>query len=108
MSDDLHKLQTDYVRGQVTRRELLIRGGALGLSAPAIAAFLAACGSGGGSTSSSGQGSKPVIGTTVLTPTAKGEVGRVNWGLFMSRPGLTGSIATTTKRTRLSPTSLRA
>jgi len=88
MSDDLHKLQSDYARGQVTRRELLIKGGALGLSAPAIAAFLAACGSGGGSPSGTGPGSKPVIGTTVLTPPAKGEVSRVNWGLFYEPAGL--------------------
>src|SRR5262249_61670218 len=87
MSDDLHKLQSDYVRGQVTRRDLLIKGGALGLSAPAIAALLAACGSDGGSPSSGGPGSKPVGGTTVLTPPAKGEVGRVKWGLFYEPPG---------------------
>jgi len=88
MSDDLHKLQSDYVRGQVTRRDLLIKGGALGLSAPAIAALLAACGSDGGSPSSGGPGSKPVVGTTVLTPPAKGEVGRVTWGLFYEPAGL--------------------
>ena len=48
MSDDLQKLHTEYVSGHVTRRELLVRAAALGLSAPAIAAFIAACGSGGG------------------------------------------------------------
>ncbi|MDR2987181.1 MAG: ABC transporter substrate-binding protein, partial [Nocardiopsaceae bacterium] len=80
MSDDLQKLQTEYVRGQVTRRELLVRAAAIGLSAPAIASFLAACGSGGGTTTTGG--GKTLVGTTVLTPPAKGEIGRVSWGLF--------------------------
>jgi peptide/nickel transport system substrate-binding protein len=87
MSDDLQKLQSDYVRGHVTRRELLVRAAALGLSAPAVAAFIAACGSGGGTPSTGGKTSKPV-GLTVLTPPAKGEIGRVNWGLFYEPSGL--------------------
>ena len=89
MSDDLQKLHTDYVRGQVTRRELLVRAGALGLTAPAIASFLAACASGGGTSSTGhGTGTKQLVGTTVLTPPAKGEVGQVNWGLFYEPSGL--------------------
>ena len=85
MSDDLQKLRSDYVSGGVTRRELLIRAGALGLTAPAIASFLAACGSGGGTPAGGG---KPTVGTTVLTPTAKGEIDKVNWGLFYEPSGL--------------------
>ncbi len=87
MSDDLQKLHTEYVSGHVTRRELLVRAAALGLSAPAIAAFIAACGSGGGTPAAGKTSSKPV-GVTVLTPPAKGEVSRVNWGLFYEPSGL--------------------
>jgi peptide/nickel transport system substrate-binding protein len=86
MSDDLQRLHSDYISGQVTRRELLVRAAALGLSAPAVAGFLAACGSGGG-TASSGRTPR-LIGTTVMTPPAKGEIGRVNWGLFYEPSGL--------------------
>ncbi len=84
MSDDLHKLHTDYVSGSVTRRELLVRAAALGLSAPALASLLAACGSGG---TTSTHAPKAIVGL-VTTPPAKGEVGRVNWGLFYEPSGL--------------------
>src|SRR5213595_2343207 len=64
--------------GRMTRRELLRRAALIGLSGPALGGFLAACGSGSGPAKSM----VPAIGTTVLTPPAKGEVARVNWGLF--------------------------
>ncbi len=44
-SFDLASLQDDVVARRLTRRDVLKRGMALGLSAPAIAALLAACGS---------------------------------------------------------------
>ena len=78
MNDDLKKLRTDYMGGHLTRRELLRRAAVIGLSGPALGGFLAACSSGTGTTRST----VPAIGTTVLTPPAKGEVDRVNWGLF--------------------------
>ena len=84
MSDDLSKLRTDYMSGHMTRRELLRRAAVIGLSGPALGGFLAACASGTGTTTSTA----PAIGTTVLTPPAKGEVGRVNWGLFYEPSGL--------------------
>ena len=86
MSNDLQKLHSEYISGQVTRRELLVRAAALGLSAPAVGAFIAACGSGGG-TSNTGHTPR-LVGSTVLTPPAKGEIGRVNWGLFYEPSGL--------------------
>ena len=85
MSDDLSKLRTDYMNGHLTRRELLRRAAVIGLSGPALGGFLAACASGGSGTTTS---SKPAIGTTVLTPPAKGQVDRVNWGLFYEPSGL--------------------
>lgn len=85
MSEDLQKLHSEFVSGHISRRDLLVRAAALGLSAPALASFIAACGSGG--TASTGHGSKPV-GSTVLTPAAKGDIGRVNWGLFYEPSGL--------------------
>jgi peptide/nickel transport system substrate-binding protein len=84
MSDDLQKLQDDFITGDVTRRELLVRAAALGLSAPALASFLAACTSGGPAPTRKSQ----AIGSTVMTPPAKGEIGRVNWGLFYEPSGL--------------------
>ncbi len=84
MSDDLNKLRTDYMGGHITRRELLRRAAVIGLSGPALGGFLAACASGTGTTKSAA----PAIGTTVLTPPAKGEVDRVNWGLFYEPSGL--------------------
>ncbi len=86
MSENLQDLHTEYVSGKITRRDLLVRAAALGLSAPAVASFLAACGSGG--PASTGHASTKPIGLTVLTPPAKGEVGRVNWGLFYEPSGL--------------------
>ncbi len=84
MSDDLSKLRTDYLGGHMTRRELLRRAAVIGLSGPALGGFLAACASGTGTTKSAA----PATGTTVLTPPAKGEVDRVNWGLFYEPSGL--------------------
>lgn len=85
MGDDLQKLHSEYASGQVTRRELLARSAALGLSAPVLASFLAACASGG---AASGGHASQQIGSTVLTPPAKGEIARVNWGLFYEPSGL--------------------
>jgi len=68
VSDDLSKLRTDYLGGHMTRRELLRRAAVIGLSGPALGGFLAACASGTGTTKSAA----PAIGTTVLTPPAKG------------------------------------
>jgi len=84
VSDDLSKLRTDYMSGHMTRRELLRRAAVIGLSGPALGGFLAACASGTGTTKSAA----PAIGTTVLTPPAKGEVDRVSWGLFYEPSGL--------------------
>jgi peptide/nickel transport system substrate-binding protein len=84
VSDDLNELRTDYMAGRMTRRELLRRAALIGLSGPALGGFLAACGSGSGPAKSAA----PAIGTTVLTPPAKGEVARVNWGLFYEPSGL--------------------
>ena len=84
MSDDLNQLRTDYMAGHMTRRDLLRRAAVIGLSGPALGGFLAACASGTGTTKSAA----PAIGTTVLTPPAKGEVDRVSWGLFYEPSGL--------------------
>ena len=58
--DHVSALLDDAFRGMLSRREVLERGLALGLSAPVIAGILAACGSGGSSqaapTASSGGG----------------------------------------------------
>ncbi len=78
MSDDLTKLRTDYLGGHMTRRELLRRAALTGLAGSALGSFLASCASGTATTKST----VPAIGTAVLTPPAKGEVDRVNWGLF--------------------------
>ncbi len=45
-ADGLSSLADAGRRGRLTRRDVLMRGAALGLSAPAIAALLAACGGG--------------------------------------------------------------
>src|SRR5262245_307128 len=71
--------------GHITRRELLRRAAVIGLSGPALGGFLAACGSSGTGTTRS---TVPAIGTTVLTPPAKGEVDRANWGRFYEPSGL--------------------
>ena len=85
MSDDLNRLRTDYMGGHISRRELLRRAAVIGLSGPALGGFLAACGSSGTGTT---KPTATAIGTTVLTPPAKGEVARVNWGLFYEPSGL--------------------
>jgi len=87
VSDDLDRLRADYADGHITRRELLRRAVILGLSGPALTGFLAACGSGSGSSGHT----KPAgtaIGTAVMTPPAKGDVDHVNWGLFYEPSGL--------------------
>lgn len=84
MSEDLRHLRTDYLSGRIGRRELLRSALLLGLSGPALTAFLSACGSAG---SPAGSGA-PLIGATVTTPRARGEVARVGWGLFYEPSGL--------------------
>jgi peptide/nickel transport system substrate-binding protein len=78
MSEDLRQLSTDYISGHLSRRDLIRKAVLLGLSGPALAAFLSACGSGGGTA----KPGAPAIGTAVTTPPAKGNVARVSWGLF--------------------------
>src|SRR5689334_8329203 len=85
MSDDGASLYDELLAGRVSRAELLRRGAAAGLGAPALAAILAACG--GGSSSSTGSGSSaagtvPEVGTAVTTPAPTGELDQLKWGLF--------------------------
>jgi peptide/nickel transport system substrate-binding protein len=87
VSDDLDRLRADYADGRITRRELLRRAVILGLSGPALTGFLAACGSGSGS-SGHPKPAGTAIGTAVTTPPAKGDVDHVNWGLFYEPSGL--------------------
>jgi peptide/nickel transport system substrate-binding protein len=84
MSEDPRQLRAGYLSGHLSRRELLRYAALLGLSGPALTAFLSAC----GSSSSTVGATAPAIGTTVTTPPAKGTVARVNWGLFYEPPGL--------------------
>ncbi|HEY2553507.1 MAG TPA: ABC transporter substrate-binding protein [Streptosporangiaceae bacterium] len=87
MSDDLNKLRTEHADGLIGRRELLRRAALIGLSGPALGAFLAACGSSSPSPRPAGGGTA-AIGTTVLTPAPKGSVDSINWGLFYEPSGL--------------------
>ncbi len=62
MDNSLRQLQADALSGRMTRREIIQRGIALGLAAPAIGALLAACGkSGSGSSNSTNYGPKDTI-----------------------------------------------
>src|SRR5690606_38261647 len=65
-------LLKEATEGRLTRREVLKRAAALGLTAPAIAALLAACGGDGGSeeTPAAGEATQPAGGAA--SPTAGG------------------------------------
>lgn len=71
LGENVRQLIDDTLNGRMTRRQLLVRASALGLSATAVGSLLAAC---GGSTSavSSAVGSTPVKGGTLLV-TYQGE-----------------------------------
>jgi peptide/nickel transport system substrate-binding protein len=73
------QLHSEVLTGNLTRREVLKRGVALGLSAPAIAGLLAACGGGEDatatkapavSTTGTGGGATPTTGAPATSPTA--------------------------------------
>jgi peptide/nickel transport system substrate-binding protein len=82
MSEDSN-LYEELLAGRVSRGAFLRRGAAVGLSAPTLAAILAACGS---SSSSSSGGTNAtttaLVGTTVTTPAPTGELDQLKWGLF--------------------------
>lgn len=67
-SRDLSKLRADAEEGRIGRRELLRRAAALGLSAPAVAGLLAACGPSGTATPS---GTQTTPSAPVGNPNAK-------------------------------------
>ncbi len=60
--NELERLQAEIRAGQVTRREVLRRAAALGLTTPAIASLLAAC--------AGGQQATPTTAPAAQTPTA--------------------------------------
>ncbi len=83
MSDEDSNLYWELLAGRVSRGAFLRRGAAVGLSAPTLAAILAAC----GSNSSSSSGSNPTstatqVGTATTTPAPTGELDQLKWGLF--------------------------
>jgi peptide/nickel transport system substrate-binding protein len=82
VSDDPRKLRAEYTGGYIGRRELLRRAALIGLSGPALSAFLAACGSGKTATTPAGGGGTTALGTTIMTPAPKGDVDSIKWGLF--------------------------
>ena len=109
MSDEDSNLYWELLAGRVSRGAFLRRGAAVGLSAPTLAAILAACG--GNSSSSSGSNATSTatqVGTATTTPAPTGELDQLKWGLFYEPGRWIGSIATTTRRTRSSRTSPRA
>lgn len=59
---ELERLQVEVREGRLTRRDVLRRAAALGLTAPAIASLLAACGG--------GQQATPTTAPAAQTPTA--------------------------------------
>ncbi|MDI3341176.1 MAG: peptide ABC transporter substrate-binding protein [Sphaerobacter sp.] len=69
-----HALIIDAQTGRLNRREVLRRGAALGLGAPAIAALLAACG-GGGAEPTAGGASPPAGGTPTAPAGQRGAGG---------------------------------
>ena len=54
-------LRHEALAGRLSRRDALKRGAALGLSAPVVAALLAACGSSSDSTATTGAGGAPPL-----------------------------------------------
>ena len=83
MSDEDSNLYWELLAGRVSRGAFLRRGAAVGLSAPTLAAILAACG--GNSSSSSGSNATSTatqVGTATTTPAPTGELDQLKWGLF--------------------------
>ncbi|MBX6342396.1 MAG: peptide ABC transporter substrate-binding protein, partial [Thermomicrobiaceae bacterium] len=68
----LRDLYSDVLAGKLTRRDVLRKGAALGLSASALAGLLAACGGGGESSPTSTSGGTSSGGATGGTPSAGG------------------------------------
>jgi peptide/nickel transport system substrate-binding protein len=83
MSDEDSNLYEELLAGRVSRGAFIRRGAAVGLSAPALAAILAACGgSSSGSSGTNGTTTATQVGTTVTTPAPTGELDQLKWGLF--------------------------
>ena len=83
MPDEDSNLYEELLAGRVSRGAFLRRGAAVGLSAPTLAAMLAACG--GSSSSSSGSNATSTatqVGTATTTPAPTGELDQLKWGLF--------------------------
>jgi peptide/nickel transport system substrate-binding protein len=83
MSDEASNLYEELLMGRVSRGAFLRRGAAVGLSAPTLAAILAACGnSSGGSSGTNGTTTAGLVGTAVTTPAPTAELDQLKWGLF--------------------------
>jgi len=83
MSDEDSNLYEELLAGRVSRGAFIRRGAAVGLSAPTLAAILAACGgSSTGSSGTNGTTTATQVGTTVTTPAPTGELDQLKWGLF--------------------------
>ena len=83
MSDEDSNLYEELLAGRVSRGAFLRRGAAVGLSAPTLAAILAACGSNSSSSSGSNATSTATqVGTATTTPAPTGELDQLKWGLF--------------------------
>jgi peptide/nickel transport system substrate-binding protein len=83
MSDEDSNLYEELLAGRVSRGAFIRRGAAVGLSAPTLAAILAACGgSSSGSSGTNGTTTATQVGTTVTTPAPTGELDQLKWGLF--------------------------
>ena len=83
MSDEDSNLYWELLAGRVSRGAFLRRGAAVGLSAPTLAAILAACGSNSSSSSGSNATSTATqVGTATTTPAPTGELDQLKWGLF--------------------------
>ena len=83
MSDEDSNLYWELLAGRVSRGAFLRRGAAVGLTAPTLAAILAACGSNSSSSSGSNATSTATqVGTATTTPAPTGELDQLKWGLF--------------------------
>jgi peptide/nickel transport system substrate-binding protein len=83
MSDEDSNLYEELLAGRVSRGAFLRRGAAVGLSAPTLAAILAACGSSSSSSSGTNATSTATqVGTATTTPAPTGELDQLKWGLF--------------------------
>jgi peptide/nickel transport system substrate-binding protein len=81
MSEDSN-LYEELLAGRVSRGAFLRRGAAVGLSAPTLAAILAACGSSSSSSGGTNATTTALVGTTVTTPAPTAELDQLKWGLF--------------------------